>query len=126
MAVAACALLVWALVASGHPGTDVWVLAVLSGFAVFFSVLSFSILRARQFSVENGLLKLPRPVRTAGGTRTREIQLREFSSLESLANPEGYLGLRITLRDGTTFYLWDPDLPPGAREYLIRLSHEAH
>jgi len=113
--------LAWVILGPPQSGWDSWALGFLLGSAAFFSLAGYALLRSRPFSVRNGLITLPWPIRTKTGARRRVVHVREIDSLKPATSPEGYAGLRVTLLDGTVFHLWDPDLPPGAREHLQRL-----
>jgi len=55
-------------------------------------------------TIEDGILALEYPIRRHDGPRTRRIRLIEIRNLE-VAMEGGYEGLRLTLMDGTRFFL---------------------
>ncbi len=116
------ALLLLEIIDSSPSSLDPWAVVFLLSSMGFFSFAGYALLRTRPFSVHDGLIVLPWPLRTKTGLRRKTVRVEEIESVGPASSPEGYYGLRVILRDGTGFYLWDPDLPPGAKEALLRLS----
>lgn len=122
MAAVALLLLAWTIPRVAESNSDLWAAIAFSALATLFVLTAITLLRSSPFSAQNGLVTLPWSVRRRNGVRTRLVRIEEVRSVEQATSPEGYIGIRVTLQDGTAFHLWDPDLPTGAREYLSRLE----
>ena len=92
----------------GHPVLDAYFFEALLAMALVISLIAgvtskFFISQAPP-SIEDGILSLEYPIRRRSGSRTRSIRLADFRGVE--VGIEGaYDGLKITLVDGTRFFL---------------------
>lgn len=101
-----------------------WGFVFLMGVACFVaSVIMFEVLLIRSFRVVDGVMTLPGPVRRRGGGPMWRVRLEDIVSAERLAQPPQDPEVRITLRDGTTFYLRKGVLPSGGGFFLDQLVH---
>ena len=92
----------------GHPVLDAYFFEALLAIALLISLIvvvtsKFFISQAPP-TIEDGILALEYPIRRHDGPRTRRIGLIEIRSLE-VGMEGGYEGLRLTLMDGTRFFL---------------------
>lgn len=78
--------------------------------------------QVRSFSVHNGWMALPLPLRLKSDKRVKSIPLREIRTARPWMNSDGKTGFEFQLVDETVFYVLLEDLPQGAGEFLSRLA----
>lgn len=115
------AALAWYLLSPPARGYDNWTLMVFVSLAALLSLASYLAIRLRSFSIRSGIMTLPLPVRMKSGGRVQLIEIGQIATVMPVV-VRNATGLKILLRDGSSFAIADSALPPGAREYLLNLG----
>jgi hypothetical protein len=104
------------------PRADRWLFVSFWGFACVLSAgLAVIALRLRAFRVQNGVMTLVMPKRTFSGRRIRRVALADIVHAERITQPGADPGILVTLRDGTSFPVFDGDVPDNGGAFLDRL-----
>ncbi len=114
------AFVLWQAAANPTGLSNPWADLAFAGLLGLFASAAYGATQLKPFDVRDGIITLPWPIRDAVGKRRRRISLREIRSVAPARSERQSTGVIVTLKDGATFYLWDPDLPPGASAYLLR------
>jgi len=115
----------WQAATSPSAMANPWTDLAYAGLLGLFCLAAYGATRLKPFGIRDGLMTLPWPIRDASGRKRRNLSLAEIRSVTPALSERQESGMLVTLRDGTDFYLWDPDLPPGASSYLLDMRHRA-
>lgn len=113
---------VWQAVAVPFGLSNPWADTAYAALLGLFALAAYGVTRVKPFGVRDGLVTLPWPIRDASGRKRRSVLLAEIRSVAPARSERQESGVLLLLNDGTRFYLWDPDLPPGASSFLLRMK----
>lgn len=116
------AFVLWQAAAVPSGLSNPWADLAYAGLLGLFALAVYGVTRLKPFGVRDGLVTLPWPIRDASGRKRRSVLLAEIRSVAPARSERQESGVLLLLNDGTRFYLWDPDLPPGASSFLLRMK----
>jgi len=116
------AYVLWQAATNPSLMSDPWADLAYASLLVLFAVAAYGATRLKPFAIRDGLVTLPWPIPDATGRRRRSIALEEIQSVAPARSERNETGVLVSLKDGTTLHLWDPDLPQGASEYLLSIG----